>query len=178
MAEETSVDFNCYTPNENQDEVLANPNSRTWLCNWAGKFPRTFSGTWNVYGTPVDVCPNMPRTPTPITFYRDIIYDLNGNLIQSNDCGLYGMGYGLLPDYSEGSGERIPAVSLSLFNPLVPSDAPLSLQSRAIRVSATQQMTMSYPVVTSTCGENSVYIFALWAVGDCLFRMEITGVTF
>ena len=184
----TQQDFNCFNPASNPLPIVANPNWKKWMCDWQGKMPSSFSGTWNVYGTPANVCPQMPRTPTAITFSRWKLgpvwnpeHQSYDEILDTGDCGPgnYGFGYSEPADYSVDSGERHLPVAIWIESPLVPGTASLSLQSRAIRVSATQQIGMGGDVVmASTCSANSVYIFALFGTGECLFRLEITGVAF
>jgi hypothetical protein len=191
MAEERNEEFNCYVSNENDTDIVANINWKKWMCDWRGKMPSSFSGTWFVYDTPPELCPTMPRVPTPITLSRWKLGDASNStwhapsqsyreVIDTGDCGPqnYGFNYKYPIDY-DGTGPEMPAFAMGIYDPLVPANLSLSLQARAVRISATQISELGPDVVmAASCSENSFYMLALFVSGSCKVQLEITGVAF
>ena len=196
MAEERNEEFNCYVSNENDTEIVANINWKKWMCDWRGKMPSSFSGTYFIYDTPPEMCPRMPRVSTAITLSRWKLGDASNStwhepsqsyrdVIDTGDCGPqnYGFNYSYGIDYDDtdplGLGPKYPAFGMSIYDPLVPANLSLSLQARAVRISATQIIELGPDVVmAASCSEDSFYMLALFVSGSCKVQLEITGVAF
>ena len=162
MPEEISEDFNCYNPQLNPENEVPPLHYKVYMCDWRGKLPKAFYGTWYKIGTDSDPCLDYPTTPTSVVFTRT-----------NKDCEQQAF-------YIAPSRSPLPDVpyAIYIYDPLVPEDSTNSQQASYAFLAALPPnaggltTNLSCSATTFTMSQTST------ENNPCSFHIDITGISF
>jgi len=155
-------DFNCYDPHANPGGQTPPPHWLMYMCEWKGKLPKSFTGTWRVtHFAESGLCDQFPSGEQQVTWNR-ITKDCE-------DLAIYNPPMDT-PNYT------IP-FTLTIFDPLVPEYMPLTDQARQLVVQGSAYA-LGGVITSSNCSSESFSMSMDWNNGPCTFSMAITGVSF
>jgi hypothetical protein len=161
----TQQDFNCHNPASNPTGDIPPTHYKVFMCDWKGRIPTAFHGTWNLVSAPPGMCEDYPLTPTAVTFTK--------TTLDCEDSSFYQAAPRTSPL------PQVPFV-VAIIDPLVYEYRTLSEQAKdgvAILGDATAGPTGDTPTgidcsaTTFTMNENFNNM-------DCKFTISLTGVSF
>jgi hypothetical protein len=164
MPEEVNEDFSCYNPHSNPTGDVPPVHYKIYMCDWKGKTPKVFYGTWNLVSAPVGLCYDYPLAPTAVEFTRT-----------TKDCEQTSF-------YTAASRSPLPPVpfAVAIIDPLVyeyrtfPEQANDGLEIIGDAISGPTGDTptgVNCSATTFTMSQNFNNM-------DCKFHIEITGISF
>ena len=158
----TQQDFSCHNPASNPTGDVPPTHYKVFMCDWRGKLPVSFHGTWYKIGTDEAPCLDYPTSPESVTFTRT-----------NEDCEQ--QAFFLAPSRSP-----LPDVpyAIYIFDPLVADDATPSQQAEAAFLAALPP-NMGGPTVNLNCTATTFTMSQESTENDpCSFHIDITGVSF
>jgi hypothetical protein len=158
----TQQDFNCYNPASNPTGDVPPTHYKVFMCDWKGKIPVAFHGTWNLVSAPPGMCEDFPLTPTGVTFTR--------TTLDCEDSAFYAAPFREPP---------VPFV-VAIIDPLVYEYRTLSEQAMdgvAILGNPTSGPTGD-PPTGAGCSATTFTMNENFNNMDCKFTISLTGVSF
>jgi len=162
MAEEREENFNCYDPKENPTGDTPPLYYKVYMCDWKGRTPKVFYGTWYMVSAPDGMCEDFPRTPTAVAFTRT-----------TKDCEEQSFYQAPLQE------PPVPFV-VAIIDPLALSYRTLSEQASdgvAILGNPTSGPSGD-PVTNANCSATTFTMSQDFNNMDCKFHIDITGISF
>ncbi|CAB4165381.1 hypothetical protein UFOVP822_42 [uncultured Caudovirales phage] len=159
----TEQNFNCYSSTSNPTGDVAPVHYKVFMCDWKGKIPKAFYGTWNLVSAPDGMCEGYPLTPTAVTFSK-----------VTPDCEDSNF-------YTAPSRAPLPDVpfAVAIIDPLVYEYKSLSEQAReAFFIAGDPYAGTSYNVSSASCSATTFSTSADFESMPCKFHIEITGFSF
>ena len=165
MAEEREENFNCYDPKENPTGDTPPLYYKVYMCDWKGRTPKVFYGTWSMVSAPDGMCEGYPLAPEAVAFTRT-----------TKDCEEQSF-YQAAP-----RPEPLPQVPfvVAIIDPLALNYRTLSQQAEdgvSILGDANAGPTGD-PVTNANCSATTFTMSRNFNNMDCKFRVDITGISF
>lgn len=158
----TEENFNCFNPAANPTGDVPPTHYKVFMCDWRGKLPVSFHGTWYKIGTDEAPCLDYPTAPESVVFSRT-----------NEDCEQQAF-------YVAPSRSPLPSVpyAIYIFDPLVPEDST-SAQQASYAFLAALPPNAGGPTTNLNC-DATTFTMSQESTGNdpCSFHIDITGVSF